>query len=639
MVWNFISSFLSACLLVAPAYSDALASIPPQETASRSTSEGGAMTLAVDLRDLQRSLVHVQEHLTMAPGPLTLVYPKWAPGEHSPSGPVGDLAGLHATADGKDLAWTRDDVDIYAIHLDMPKTARGLDIRFDLVVQPSPEAFPLNWAQVLFLPLGWTSDATSIQGSLQLPETWKFASALALEPDGAGKLRFRPLDLTTLVDSPVVVGPNLKQIEFSNAGGIAHRLDLFSVKEADAQVDEATLAHLKAMVTEAQALFGARHYDHYDFLISLTAWRGSGGKEHHQSTEIGLPAGAFSGAARRSVEYLSIPRVVPHEFVHSWNGKYRRPRGLATPDFQQPMRGKLLWIYEGLTDYLGRVLASRSGLNSLEEAKDLLAYYAARMVAQNGRDWRPLEDTTADPLMTWRAGGPWASYRRNSDYYYEGSLLWLDVDSLIRAMSHGQKSLDDFCKAFFGGQVSGPALVPYDLEQVLEALNTVQAYDWAGFFQKRVAGVCTSTPAEALAACGWRLAWSDVAASTELMEAGLWRAKGFDAQFSLGFVVQPDGLILDLDRGGPADRAGLAPQMKILGLNGKVWSLEGFQEALKHRSRLQFLVAQNEDLKTIVVDYRDGERHPHLERIPGQPDFLTGILSPKIIPTEARNSK
>jgi len=588
------------------------------------------MALDVDLRDLSRSLVHVRERIPVSPGSLTLVYPKWAPGEHSPSGPVEKVAGLRLTAGGKPLPWRRDEVDMFAFHLTIPAPCSELDLEFDLIVPSTSERYELHWAQVLFHPKGWTSDATPVQGQVRIPDQWRFASALELETMAPGVLAFRPVSLTTLADSPLALGVNMTQISFGQPGDVSHRLNLFGPADQETRVDEATRSHLTALVTQAQALFGARHYDHYDFLVSLRPGMTAGGLEHHQSSEITISSEAFTQASQRTPEYLGIPSVLPHEFVHSWNGKYRRPTVLATEDYQAPMRGRLLWVYEGLTEYLGFVLAARSGLATEEETRDTFAYLSATTASRVGRTWRSLEDTTNDPILGWKPGNSWVSYSRDTDFYFEGALVWLEADALIRDQSHGQRSLDDFCRAFFGGKDTSPQLLPYDLPQVIEVLNRVQTWDWLGFFTTRIQGLDTPTPAAALAACGWRLGWTEKASTSETFEGRIWKGDGFDTSFGLGLRVQADGLVPDLELGSPASRAGMAPKMKILGVNGKVWSIEGFKQELGRRRPLEFVVAQNGLLKTIPVPYLEGEKHPHLEPIPGKADLLAAILAPRV---------
>lgn len=585
-----------------------------------------SIRLDVDLRDAWRSLVHVKEWIGTQPGPLTLVYPKWGPGDHAPVGPIGRIASLRFLVDGKSLAWRRDDMDPFAFSMNSP--GGTLEIQFDFIASAKEDHFDLSWSEETFYPKGWTVDATQVQGEVHFPSAWSHASALSLEEPEPGRVSFKAVNLATLVDSPLWFGPRMQRILIKAPGDVPHLLDIFSTREEELVLDPQTLAGLAKLVAESRALFGARHYDHYDFLVRLQPEGRISGLEHHQCTELGSASGVFATANQRSANYLMLAGVMAHEYVHSWIGKYRRPEGLATSDYQEPMRGRLLWVYEGLTEYLGFILASRSGLILPEETRDLFAYAAAREEFQRGRDWRPLEDCTVDPILGREGDLPWRSATRLWDYYHEGALLWLEVDATIRTRSHGRRSLDDFCRAFFGGADSGPVMRPYTYEDLVKSLAEVQPMDWKGFFDLRVRGIGTATPNRALNAAGWRIYWNDKVTKVQECEAEFYEGKGFSTTFGLGARILPDGLIQDLIPGSPAEKGGLAPRMKVLGVNGRVWSLDDFQAAMKMHVPLTLWTALDGELKIHDIDYLGGERHPHLEAIPGAQDLLTSILEP-----------
>ena len=445
------------------------------------------MTLNVDATDAARNIIHSRLRIPVKPGPLTLFYPKWIPGEHSPTGPINDLVGLKLSAGGKSIAWRRDDVEMFAFHCDIPAGVDVLDVTFDDVSQPETTASAklarIKWNRLLVYTQGVNSDAISVKTSLKLPAGWRFASALPIASDNKGELQFKEVSLTELVDSPAIIGANFRVFPLSSTG-MTHELDVIADTPAALEMKPETLTGYRKLIEEAYALFGARHYRSYKFLVTLSDHGGAEGLEHHESSEDG----AGEKALRDELELLDFAELMGHEYAHSWNGKYRRPAGLATPDFEQPMRGELLWVYEGLTQYLGKVLPARSGLWSAEDFREAMAAVAAEMENQSGREWRPLVDTAAAVQFTYPSPRAWMNYRRRVDYYDEGSLIWLDADVLIRTRSKGKLSLDDFCRRFHGGQDTGPALKPYTFDDVVNTLNEVIPYDWRSFLSARQHG-------------------------------------------------------------------------------------------------------------------------------------------------------
>ncbi len=467
-----------------------------------------AMTLNVDATDAARNIVHSKLTIPVKPGPLTLIYPKWIPGEHSPTGPINDLVGLKLSAGGKTIAWRRDDVEMFAFHCDIPPGATLLDVTLDDASQPETTASArlarIKWSRVLLYPQGVSSDALTVKASLRVPPSWQFASALPIASENKNEFQFKEVSLTQLVDSPAIIGVNFRKLSLTSAGTM-HEADVMADTTEALEIKPETLTGLRALVQEAYALFGARHYRSYKFLVTLSDHGGSEGLEHHESSEDGVGEKAFSD----ELELLDFAELMGHEYAHSWNGKYRRPAGLATPDFEQPMHAELLWVYEGLTQYLGKVLPTRSGLWTAEDFREAMAAVAAELENQSGREWRPLEDTAVAVQFTYSSPQAWRNYRRRVDYYDEGSLIWLEADVLIRTRSNGKLSLDDFCRRFHGGQDTAPAVKSYTFDDVVNALNEVTPYDWRGFLNARINAVNPHAPIGGITNGGWKVVYTD----------------------------------------------------------------------------------------------------------------------------------
>src|SRR5947209_7589392 len=426
-----------------------------------------AVRLAVDATDAPRKLFRATEVIPAQPGPLTLYYPEWIPGEHGPTGPILNLTGLKFTAGGKTLEWRRDDVDMYAIHLQVPAGASRVEAKLDFI-EPAPgERFSsgastssqmacLNWNQLLLYPRASHTDDVTVTASIKLPANWKSGSALPIASQSGTTTNFKPVSLTTLVDSPLIAGAHFREIPITPAGEPrAHFVELAADSEGALAVSDADVEAFKRLVSETGALFGARHYNEYRFIVSASDYVAHFGLEHHQSSDDRVAERSFVDADRRRL----VPTLISHEMTHSWNGKYRRPAGLATADYQAPMKGELLWVYEGLTNYLGEVLAARSGLQSPEDFREVLATTAAYLDNRQGRTWRPLWDTAIAAQLLYNAPQEWDNWRRDVDYYDEGTLIWLDADVTIRQQTNGTKSLNDFCRLFAGGQAGAPKVV------------------------------------------------------------------------------------------------------------------------------------------------------------------------------------
>jgi len=598
-----------------------------------------SISISVDLRDAPRNLYHARLAFPVKPGPLTLVYPEWIPGNHRPSGPIANLVGLRMEANGQEIAWERDSIDMYAFHLKVPPGATDLQVSLDAITNTgvagssgaaaSTHVLDLNWNQVVLYPQGADSDAVKFTPSVELLEGWRFGTALVPEAasvSGSSAVHFNSVSLTTLVDSPLIAGDHYKQIELTKSGETPiHAIDMVSESDAGLAMTPQEEAAYRKLVAETGVLFGARHYTQYHFLLTLSDDVGGRGLEHHESSDNGLQE---HGLTDPDIQLLEAG-LLPHEFTHSWNGKYRRPAGLATRNYQEPMKGDLLWVYEGLTEYLGNVLTVRSGLRTPEQYREALAETAANLDYQPGRTWRSLEDT-ARSVEALRMSPPgWHNWRRGLEYYPEGELIWLEVDTLIRQQSQGNKSLDDFCRLFYGGQSGPPKVVPYTFEDVVNTLNQVVPYDWAGLLNQRVNATSAHAPTGGIERGGWRLAYTDQPNSFVRAEEKL--RKHTNLTYSLGLRIGEEGRLVDVIYGSPAYAAGLGPGMKLIAVNGRRYSTETLVTAVKAAKAgsqpIELLVENAEFFKSYSVVYHEGVRQPHFERGDGA-DLIGEILKP-----------
>ena len=633
-----IALFLFVCTV------NALAQQNAADAARVKSGQTQPIRIDVDLRDAPRHIFHSKLTLAVKPGPLTLLYPEWIPGEHGPTGPVSQIAGLKFTAGGKTLPWRRDDVNMFAFHLEVPAGASELSVSLDYLspgeggeFSASPAATAklavLEWCLVTLYPQGARSDDISYSASLQVPAGWKYATALPGGQGASGVIEFQPVSLTTLIDSPILTGEFLNKVPLGQADGVAHTLDLAGDIPGAIELTPDELQHFKNLVSEANALFGAHHYRHYDFLLTLSDHVAGFGLEHHESSD--------DRTAERSLSdpdlYNTFADLLPHEFVHSWNGTYRRPAGLATPDFDQPMKGDLLWVYEGLTQYLGTVLASRSGLREADMQREYISWVAGYLDHWPGRTWDPLQDTAVFAQYLYDVRGrQWSSWRRSTDFYDESILIWLEADTIIRRESKGQRTLDDFCRIFHGAPSGGPALKPYSFEDVVAALNQVVPFDWRGFLRTRLDATGEHAPLGGIENAGWRLSYTDkLNGYQKSMEAA---DDVTDVRFSLGLVLRhkkddKNGSVLDVIPGSPAATAGISPDMKLIAVNGRNWSPELLREAIAgakgNSHQIELLVENAGAFETFKIDYHEGERYPHLAREASRADLLTSILSPR----------
>ena len=605
--------------------------------ASLLAQSSGTINLTVDATHAPEKMLHTRMVMPVKPGPLTLYYPKWIPGEHTPAGPEGNVAGLTFSANGKTLPWRRDLLDAFTFHLDVPSGVERLDVAFDYI-EPSSGAFSgggsatdklviVSWNQNVLYPAGIPAENITFKPTLRLPLTWKFGTPLPVENAASGEVTFKPVSLDRLVDSPVIAGEYYRAVDVTPPNEpIHHEIDLVADSAEALEMSPEAQKDFTNMVAETGKLFGARHYRDYHFLLTLSDHVAHFGLEHNECDDSRTgERSLLTPEGRREVAGL-----LGHEFVHSWNGKFRRPADLSTPDFEAPMKTDLLWVYEGLTSYLGPLLAARSGMWTPEQYREDLATTAADMgPGRPGRTWRPLQDT-ADAIAGQSFGrGGWISWRRSADYYPEGDLLWLEVATLIHDQTHGQKSFEDFCRAFYGGPNQGPEVKPYTFDDLVRALQAVAPYDWAGFFHDRLTSISAEAPVGGIEAGGWKVDYTDKPPESR---GGGRFGGGVNAIYSLGLRIGADGTVQDSLIGGPAYLAGISPGMRVVALNDRAYKPELLHDAMKAGTKndqpIRFLVVNDDYYKTCLVNYHGGERYPHLVRVEGKPDLLDDIVKP-----------
>jgi len=606
-----------------------------------------SVKIAVDLRDAPRRNFVAQLSFPVKPGPLTLVYPKWIQGEHAPTGPILDLTGLKFVASGKEIPWRRDSVDMYAFHLEVPAGADELDVSL-IYLSPSdsggsrerPAATAqlavLNWYLVTLYPQGAKTDDLMYVASLRLPAKWRFGTALPVVQEAGEEIQFAPASLTTLIDSPVIAGANLRHIDLSPGAKPTHLLHVAADSAVALEVKPAQIQHFRQLIAESGALFGARHYRRYDFLLALSDKMQPDGVEHHESSDNRTPEALFLDPDVMETQM----DLLAHEFTHSWNGKYRRPAGLVASDYQTPLKGDLLWVYEGLTQYYGVILSARSGLWTPDKFRENLAATASYLNNRPGRTWRDLEDTAISSQILYGAPVFGSSWRRGVDYYDEGTLIWLEADTIIRRETKGEKSLDDFCKQFYGAkkkETSGePRVVPYNFDELVAQISDIAAYDWRAFFEQRLHSHGPGAALGGLENGGWKLVFN--ATMNEHQRAEETVEQDVSEQFTLGIDVHVPGgdqgdHILDVVPGSPAAKAGLAPGMHLVAVNGRKWTPDLLRDAIQRAKDSKEpieLLAENDDyFQSYRIDYHGGLKFPHLEAIAGRADVLGEITKMK----------
>jgi len=605
------------------------------EQARRSASR---ITLAVDATGASRKIFHARLTIPVTPGELTLYYPKWIPGEHMPSGPINNLAGLRLSAQGITLAWKRDLLDMYSFRVHVPPGIDSIEVLLDYLAPTAFESYysgspttaqlsTLDWNEVLLYPKGWNASELEVDASLRLPAGWQFGTALPMLSQSDGQIRFAPATLSTIVDSPVIMGVNFKVVPLLPGYLPPHEMDIAADSAAGLDMTLGLIAHYGNLVRQSSALFGSHHYRSYHFLLTVSDLVPHGGLEHHESDESRLPEDELTDPERLMLD----AGLLPHEFAHSWNGKYRRPAGEVTADYEQPVRTDLVWVYEGLTSYLGDILTARSDLWGPEQYRDNLAVISARLDHVPGRNWRDLQDSADAAQVLFLASRSWTSRRRGwEDIYDEGELIWLWADMIIRQKSEGQRSLDDFCRLFFGGQEGPPEVKPYDFDELVSALNRVEPYDWQAFFLKRLGSHAPRAPLEGVEASGWLLVYSNV--PSQMVRAREKLSKSINAVCSIGLEVKEDGIILDAIEDMVAARAGISPGMRVVAVNGRRFSADVLHAALragKHTADpLELLVENNEQYSEYRLDYHEGEKYPHLQRNTSQTDLLNQTIQP-----------
>lgn len=596
----------------------------------------GALTIDVDATDLTHGVFHIKETIPVSgDAPMVLSYPRWVPGSHLPGGGIDKLGGLIIYADGKRVDWKRDPLDISAFHVD-PHGAKTLELDFQFLsaqsrrvgrVMMTPEMLSAPWILLAMYPAGYFTRDIDITPSIKLPEGWKYATALETRNRDGAWTHFKKTSFETFADSPLIAGKYLKRYDLDPGGRAPVHLDVAGDTPEDIEVTPEELQVHRNLVQQAYEIFGSHHYDHYDFLLTLSDKLGGAGLEHHQSSDDGASPSYFTDWAKN----VAGRDLLSHEFTHSWNGKFRRGADLWTPTFNVPMRNSLLWVYEGQTEYWGLVLAARSGLFTKQDTLDSLAMIAATYDHRIGRAWKPLIDTTNDPLVTSRRPQTWLSWQRSEDYYYEGLLIWLDVDTLIREKTQGKRSLSDFAKLFFGIYDGSFVTQTYTFDDVVEALNTVERYDWASFLRNRLEGHGPGAPLDGLRRGGYRLVYTDVQ-SDYAKAYDNWLNLGADFQYSLGFNVSKDGQILDVLWDGPAFRGGLTPDAQLIAVNGESFTVERLGRAVVNAKgageAVQLVVKANQNLRTVIVNWHEGLKYPHLEKIATSEASLDRILAP-----------
>ena len=597
------------------------------------------ITLEVDATQAPQQIIHTRMSIPVSPGPLTLYYPKWIPGEHAPDGPIINMTGLQFSGNGKVIPWRRDLLDMFTLHLEIPQGVSVLEVKFDYVEPEATSGFTagasatdklvvISWNQDLLYPAGHPAQDIIYRASLKLPEGWKFGTALPVARQEGNRIDFKPASLNRLVDSPVSAGQYYRVVDVTPEGEpIHHEIDLAADSEAALDMNAELQRGYTKLVAETGKLFGARHYRDYHFLFTLSDHVAHFGLEHHESDDSRVDEFSLIDSGER----LNMVTLLPHEFVHSWNGKFRRPKDLSAAYYEEPMKTDMRWVYEGLTEYLGDLLTARSGLWTPDQYRQNLALIAARYGPDRpGRTWRPLLDTAADAQVLYSAPAEWENWRRGVDFYDESVLLWLEVNSIISRQTHGKESLDDFCRLFYGGPNEGPELKPYTFQDLVDALGKIAPYDWAGFFHNRLNSTSPEAPLGGIEGSGWKVVYTSVEPS--LLQNSEAVHNDIDETYSIGLLLKNDGSVEDSVITKPSYQAGISPGMKVIAVNGRQFTPQVLRQALRagttSKEPLRLLVLNDEYYKTCTIDYHGGESYPHLARETGSPDLLDHVLKP-----------
>jgi predicted metalloprotease with PDZ domain len=608
----------------------ALADVPaPQDVPYQ-----GTLKISVDATDVAHRIFRVHEVVPAQPGPLTLLYPQWLPGNHSPTGPIDKLAGLVVSANGKALPWQRDTLNVYAFHVEVPQGASSVEVDFQFLspqsthegrVVMTPEMLNLQWNANTLYPAGYYSRRIMTEASVKFPAGWQFGSALEMASRDGDTVNFKPITYNDLVDSPIYAGKYFKRVDLDPGAKAPVHMDIVADAPKYLEITPAQLKAHQNLVQQMYKLYGAHHYDHYDFLFSLSDKMSGNGLEHHRSSEDGVGTSYFTEWDKNAV----MRDLLPHEFNHSWDGKYRRPADLWTPNFNVAMQDSLLWVYEGQTQFWGYVMAARSGLWTEDQARDMLAFVAATY--DRGRpglaSWRSIQDTTNDPIIAQRAPLPYRNYQGSEDYYSAGQMIWLDVDAKLRELSQGKHSIDDFGKTFFGMDNGSFVTNTYTFDDVVKTLNGIEPFDWASYLRSRLDG--HGSLIGGIDGHGWKLVYTDQPSpAVKAVEA---RRHFADLTYSLGLSVGKDGAIGDVLWDGPAFKAGISPSMTVIAVNGHDYDADALKDAVTAAAKdnsqsIELLVKDFDQYKTIRIDYHGGLKYPHLVRDSSKPDTLADLL-------------
>lgn len=591
--------------------------------------------VAVDATDVARKIFHAHMTIPATPGPMKLAYAKWIPGEHSPTGPIVDLVDVNFTANGVRIPWVREATDMFLFDIVVPKGVTEIEADTTYLAPTDSRTFTagpsttdnlgiLAWNTLLLFPPGKSGDDITVEGSLKMPEGWK--SATALRETSAGQ--FERASLATYIDSPVIMGRYLKTIDIPSGNAPKHRINIVADSSAALETPATFASDYGRLVAEAGAAFGgAYHFRKYDWLLTLSDRVAHFGLEHHESSDNRREEDVLATAETRR----GLGGLLAHEYTHSWNGKYRRPAIELSPDFQKPMEGNLLWVYEGLTEYISGILATRSGLWTPDYYREQLAAIVAGYDIQPGRTWRPLQDTATAAQVIFMSSESGRSVRRAADFYTEGVLIWLETDSILREKTNGRASMDDFTRKFHGGESGYPAVKPYTLDDVVSTLNSIAPYDWRKFFDDRLNAVSPRAPIGGITTDGWQLMFDEN--ENAFAAAGSRRGKSVDLTWSLGMTLREDGTVRDAIRGLPAEKSGIGPGMKVLAVNGRRFTKDVMMNAVRasktEQAPIELLVENGDFFHTHSVDYHGGVRYPHLVRIQEKEDRLAAVLEAK----------
>ena len=596
----------------------------------------GVIRLDVDATDIDRHIFRVRETIPVRGGEtLVLLYPQWLPGKHAAYGRAENLAGLMVYANDERLDWVRDPANAFAFHIPVPAGVTSIELSFQFLsavnasqgrVVMTPEMLNLQWQSVVLYPAGHYARQIMFEPSLRVPDGWQIATALQTDSKSGATTDFEQVALETLVDSPIFAGEHFERLALNPGEEPPVYLNVVADRADSLEITPEQLQAHRALVQQASKLFGSHHFDRYNFLFALTDRLGGIGIEHHESSENTKTPTFFTEWDKN----LGGHGLLPHEYAHSWNGKFRRPADLWVPNYSVPMRGSLLWVYEGQTQYWGTVLSARAGLLTQQQALESLAYTAAAYDHRIGREWRALQDTTSDPVIAQRRAKPWRSWERSEDYYSEGMLIWLDVDTLIREMSGDKKSLDDFARAFFGINDGSSVPVTYVFEDIVEGLNSVQPYDWHAFLRSRLDGHGPGAPLDGIGRGGYKLVYTDT--PSDFFTDSETSRKMTDLTYSIGVVIAAEGALSDVLWEGPAFKAGLTVGNQIIAVNGIAFDVAdlkfAIQDSVDSDNAIELLMKDGEHYRTVSIEYRGGLRYPHLERDGSGPAYLDEILAP-----------